>query len=65
MEGSESRVHKLHWRNWDDTDDPTKDIFNHIHLMSHILKELLMNAMEGVDMTQMYARGVLLSKITP
>lgn len=60
VEGLESQVHKLHWQNWDDWDDPTKDMFDRIHLISHILEELLMNAMEGVDMTQMYMRGVLL-----
>lgn len=60
VEELESWVHKLHWQNWDDSDDPTKDIFDRIRLMSCILKELLMNAMEGVDVTQMYTRGVLL-----
>jgi len=60
VEGLESQVRKLHWRNWDNSDDPTKDIFDRIHLISRALKELLMNAMEGVDMTQMYMKGVLL-----
>ncbi|KIM60070.1 hypothetical protein SCLCIDRAFT_26860 [Scleroderma citrinum Foug A] len=55
VEGLESRVCKLHWKNWDNSlDDPTKENFDHIRLISRILEELLMNAMEGIDMTQMY-----------
>ena len=67
VEGLESRVRTLKCQrgHWDDSNDPTKKTFDRIRLTSRILEDLLMNAMEGADVTEMYARGVLLFQNYP
>ena len=66
VEELEMRVCKLHWQQyWDDPEDPTKGMFKHIHLISRVLENFLMHAMEGVDMCEMYGRGVLLFQNYP
>ena len=66
VEGLESRVHTLKWQHWvDDSNDPTKEIFDCIRSTSRILEDLLMNAMEGTDVAQMYSRGILLFQNYP
>ena len=56
----ESRVRMLHWQYVGHLDDPTKGTFDQIHLLSSILEDLLINAMEGADVAQMYTRRNLL-----
>ena len=67
VEGLELRVHTLKYQrgHWDDLNNPTKKTFDCICLTSHILEDLLMNAMEGADVAEMYARGVLLFQNYP
>jgi len=66
VEGLELRVHTLKWQHWsDDSNNPTKEIFNHICSTSRVLEDLLMNAMEGTDVAQMYSRNVLLFQNYP
>ena len=60
VQSLESRVHMLHWQYVDHLDDPTKGTFDQIRLLSSILEDLLLNAMEGADVAQMYTRGNLL-----
>jgi len=60
VQSLESRVRMLHWQYVDHLDNPTKGTFDQIRLLSSILEDLLMNAMEGADVTQMYTRGNLL-----
>jgi len=60
VQSLESRVCMLHWQYVDHLDNPTKGTFDQICLLSSILEDLLMNAMEGTDVTQMYTRGNLL-----
>lgn len=66
VEGLESRVRTLKWWHWsDDSTNPTKGTFDCICSTSRILEDLLMNAMEGADVTQMYLRGILLFQNYP
>jgi len=66
VEGLESRVCKLYWQYRDgSSDDPTKDIFNHIQSVARILKDLLMHAMDGTDVVKMYTRGAFLFQNSP
>ena len=67
VKGLESRVRTLKYQlgHWDDSNDPTKKTFDRICLTSCILEDLLMNAMEGADVAEMYARGVLLFQNYP
>jgi len=66
VEGLESRVRTLKWQHWaDDSNDPTKEIFDRIRSTSRVLEDLLMNAMEGTDVAQMYSRGILLFQNYP
>lgn len=60
VQSLESRVRTLHWQYVDHLDDPTKGTFDQIRLLSSILEDLLLNAMEGADVAQMYTRGNLL-----
>ena len=60
VQSLESRVRTLHWQYVDHLDDPTKGTFDQIRLLSSILEDLLLNAMEGADVVQMYTRGNLL-----
>lgn len=66
VEGLESWVHTLKWQHWsDNSTDPTKGTFDRIRSTSCILEDLLMNAMEGADVAQMYSRGILLFQNYP
>ena len=60
VQSLESRVRTLHWQYVDHSDDPTKGTFDQIRLLSSILEDLLINAMEGADVAQMYTRRNLL-----
>ena len=67
VEGLESRVRTLKYQlgHWDDSNDLTKKTFDRIRLTSRILEDLLTNAMEGADVAEMHARGVLLFQNYP
>lgn len=60
VQSLEKRVRTLKWQNYDDSTDPTKETWDRIRFTEGILEDLLMRAMEGENIAQMYSRGVLL-----
>ena len=60
VQSLESWARMLHWQYVDHLDDPTKGTIDQICLLSSILEDLLINAMEGADVAQMYTRRNLL-----
>ena len=60
VEGLEKRARTLKWQHFDDSTDPTKETYKHIHFTSHILEDLLTRAMEGKNLAQAHSRGGLL-----
>jgi len=60
VQSLEKRVHTLKWQNYDDSTNPMKETWDCIHFTEGILEDLLMRAMEGKNIAQMYSRGVLL-----
>jgi len=66
VEGLEMRVRTLYWQYRDgSSDNPTKNIFERVRSMARILEDLLMHAMDGTDVAQMYTRGAFLFQNPP